>query len=214
MQETTKELIKEIRPVKYLQKQPLADGSGPLYHRLYSLVIPVCYKTALATMRMFKDDIDRFSPHSLAQFLKVSEQPTQLSEMKAGDRYQIKITGPWNGPVEVSTCEDCGFGFDTLEGHLEAGRIRFNIEEIRDDRVRFQIESMARSRDAIVDFFYDKVPVAKIAQTAMWEQVCRNFAKEALTIETGSEERAEELLPEVDIQTERFDEKNQEWTEA
>jgi hypothetical protein len=67
----------------------------------------------------------------------------------------------------------------------------------------FEIESLARSRDAIVDFVYDKVPIAKMAQTEMWTSFCQHFARHALH---GAREPGE-----VRILTERRDEGTGQW---
>ena len=45
--------------------------------------------------------------------------------MRVGDEFTIRIPGPWDGPVRAVEVDATSFGFVTLEGHLEAGRIRF-----------------------------------------------------------------------------------------
>ena len=142
----------------------------------------------------------------MAKFEKVSGSP---GEMKEGDEYQILITGPWNGPVRVAGVTPDKFKLVTLEGHLEAGEIQFRIMKANETEVRFEIESMARSRDAIVDFVYDKVPIAKKAQTEMWSCFCRRFGEHACQLNSKEKDR----ISEVTIKTERRDEKSGHWQE-
>ena len=58
----------------------------------------------------------------------------------------------------------------------------------------------------MVDFFYDKVPLAKIAQTRMWSAFCKAFAKSVI----GENTDALDTL-EVEIITERKDENSGQW---
>ena len=45
--------------------------------------------------------------------------------MAVGDEYVVRMPGPWDGPVRVVERTPTAFRFATLEGHLEAGQIRF-----------------------------------------------------------------------------------------
>lgn len=164
--------------------QTIGDGFGAPYHRVFAVEIPVTMETALTTMGRLQGAINEFSPQLLATFEKTKGDATQL---KVGDCFQIRITGPWNGPVVVSDVCKTGFKFKTLEGHLEAGEIEFRLVEKASESVRFEIESLAKSRDRIVDFLYDKVPIAKMAQTEMWSAFCKNFAFCALQLHYPNE---------------------------
>ncbi|MBC7371416.1 MAG: DUF1990 family protein, partial [Bdellovibrionaceae bacterium] len=158
---------------------------------------------AEAAMQELQRNPDQFSPQLLATFEKIRGSSEELRKQ---DEFQIHITGPWNGPVKVSDVTAHTFTLATLEGHLEAGVIKFRICTKDDGKVLFEIESLARSRDAVVDFFYDKLPIAKLAQTEMWCAFCKAFAKKAM-LEDG---RTDEV-PEVEIITERRDEDTGQW---
>ena len=70
------------------------------------------------------------------------------------------------------------FSLATLVGHLEAGEIRFELEaQGPPDHYSFDIFSWARSSDAKVDFAYDKLKVAKAAQTEMWTIFCEKVVE-------------------------------------
>ena len=62
------------------------------------------------------------------------------------------------------------FRLATLEGHLEAGQIRFSASEA-DGRLVFTIESWARSGDRLSDLLYARLRMAKEIQLHMWTSV-------------------------------------------
>jgi len=190
------------------KKQKASEGSGPLYHRKYRVALPVSCENALFTMALLQANINEFSPQALARFEKQSGTD---DGMAPGDCYQIYISGPWNGPVKVSEVNEASFVLHTLEGHMEAGEIKFAVEEI-DTQLYFTIESLARSKDGLVDLLYDKIPVAKLAQTTMWISVCQTFAKAAQRVEKGFAERG--LNPKVEIATEKKNEGSPVWEAA
>lgn len=190
------------------EKQKIDDGYGAAYHRIYTIRVPIAIDALREALRTLKADLNHYSPHVLASFEKLSGSATQLAP---GDEFQIHITGPWNGPVRVSEVTEDAFRLITLEDHLEAGRIDFRILPDPDGAHSFfQIESLARSRDRVVDFFYEKLPIAKIAQTQMWTAFCEKFAREA-TEKAGGD--ATEFC-EVKVQTERRNEETARWEEA
>lgn len=189
--------------------QNSSEGCGPLYHRKYRVVLRgVSRENALFTMALLQADINEFSPQLLARFEKREGAEGKLSP---GDRFQIYISGPWNGPVRVGEVEDDSFALHTLEGHMEAGEINFRIEE-EEGVLYFTIESVARSKDPLVDLVYDKIPVARLAQTTMWNCVCRTFAAAARRVELGYAEKG--LDPRVEVQTEKREEGSPVWRAA
>jgi hypothetical protein len=183
-----------------LKRQKLKDGYGPVHHRVYSITIPARYEQVRNVMRALQADPNAFSPQLLAKFEKTKGAPGFL---KTDDEFMIYITGPWNGPVRVAEVNEDRFRLVTLEGHLEAGEIRFEIKRENEDRTCFLIESLARSKDGVVDFVYDKVPVAKIAQTEMWACFCKNFAEKAV--------ESKDQVGEVELLIERKDEETGRW---
>lgn len=152
-------------PIQYIR-----DGVGALFSRRYNVLMLQPQKSLPEVFQEMLSNIDQFSPTELATFEKTSGAPDSLA---VGDEFFIHITGPWNGPVRVSEVTDHSFSFVTLEGHLEAGEIRFGLA-IPDtsDALQFTIQSVSRSRDQVVDLAYDKLKAAQAAQTAMWTFFC------------------------------------------
>ena len=120
-------------------------------------------------------DVPHFSPDALADFKKKDGDDGPI---KVGDEFHITILGPWNGSVRGTDVGATSFGFITLEGHPEAGRIRFeahNLDE-RPGVLRFEIRSRARSRDGLVAFAYHTTGIGKRVQEATWVEFCRRVA--------------------------------------
>ena len=81
------------------------------------------------------------------------------------------------------------------------------MKEISENEIQFQIESEARSKDAIVDFFYDKLGLAKLLQSEMWRSFCKNFAERAASHALTGQQK----IDTVQIVTERQDEDTKQW---
>lgn len=177
--------------------QSLADGSGPTYHRTYTVNLDCPAGWAERAMAKFKADPNSLSPQIMAKFEKIKGRE---GELKVGDEFHIHISGPWDGPVRVIEVEDDSFTLSTLKGHMEAGRIQFRI--VKEGRVRFEIESIARSKDSIVDLLYDKLPFAKLAQRKMWELVCESFYETANGVKRDPEQEDDKLV-DIEVKTVR-----------
>lgn len=154
-------------------EQPIDQGTGPIFHRRYSIALNASYQEALIAMADLQRDPNRFSPQVLARFEK---RKGSFREMAVGDEFQIYISGPWNGPVRVTSVAPDRFKFKTLTDHLEAGSIEFRVRAAGPERSVLEIESMARSKDRLVDFFFDKLPIARCAQKTMWTKFAQEFA--------------------------------------
>jgi hypothetical protein len=179
--------------------QALEDGAGPTYHRTYAVDLDCSFADAKRTMEKFKGDPNALSPQLMATFEKITGQPGSMS---VGDEFHIHISGPWDGPVRVADVKPLSFTLSTLKGHMEAGRIQFRICESGPKGARFEIESVARSKDSIVDFLYDKLPFAKIAQRKMWELTCEAFYEDATGIKRDPEQEDDKLV-DVEVTTEK-----------
>ena len=188
-----------------LPTQAASDGFGALYHRVYSIVVESTWENAMRSMKRFRSDLNHFSPQIMCRFEKKCGQPHDL---KPGDEFQIHITGPWNGPVRVKEVDDRSFTLQTLEGHMEAGEIQFRVRRLDSEHVRFEVESLARSKDMIVDLIYDKIPIAKYAQTELWKLVCESMGRE---LSWGRQGDPRGAIGEVEILTERRDEESGQW---
>ena len=64
-----------------------------------------------------------------------------------------------------------GFTLATLDGHLEAGRIRFSARDLGPGRVEIRIEAWARGGDRVSNLLFDRVPINKEVQLHMWTSV-------------------------------------------
>ena len=151
------------------------DGFGPLFHRRYRTRIREAQLTAEELIERIAADPDCASPTEFASFDKLHGEP---GEMRVGDEYLVRMAGPWDGPVRVIGRTATSFGFVTLDGHLEAGQIRFSAEP-RDGIVEFEIESWARSSGRVVHLLYDRLRMAKEVQLHMWTSMLQRIAEVA-----------------------------------
>ncbi|MBH8568152.1 DUF1990 family protein [Microvirga sp. STS02] len=156
-------------------EQPASTGSGPLLERRYFIDVQRARKSPAQLMAEVQADVPRFSPDALANFKKKEGDDSAL---KVGDEFSITILGPWDGCVRVTEVSATSFEFITLEGHPEAGRIRFETHYLDEspDVLRFEICSSARSRDGLVAFAYDTLGGGKLLQEATWTEFCRRVA--------------------------------------
>lgn len=120
------------------------DGAGPLNHRIYRVYIRDSIVGADQLLESFRRDPNRSSPTSFATFVP-DPRPEGLSE---GDTYEVKLPGPWDGPIHVRTVEPDRVRLETLCGHMEAGWIEFRASAT-DNVIDFTIESYARSGDPV-----------------------------------------------------------------
>jgi hypothetical protein len=152
--------------------QRLADGVGPLFHRLYRARIRDARLTPDELIGRLTADPNRASPTELARFIPAHGQ----GPIVVGDEIIVRMPGPWDGPVRVTAMTDTSFRFTTLDGHLEAGQIEFRATRA-DEFLQFEIESWARSGDRLSNLLYTHLRMAKEVQLHMWtsflEQVCR-----------------------------------------
>jgi uncharacterized protein (UPF0548 family) len=144
--------------------QDIADGAGPLFHRRYMALIRDARMGPEDLMERVAGDPDRAAPSEFATFTKVHGE---AGEMRVGDEYVVRMPGPWDGPVRVVERTATCFRFATLAGHLEAGQIAFSAEA-GGGRLRFRIESWARSGDWLSDLLYDRLRMSKEIQFHMW----------------------------------------------
>ena len=89
----------------------------------------------------------------------------------------VRMPGPWDGPVRVVERNDTCFRLITLEGHLEAGQIRFSAADGDDGRLVFAIESWARGGDRLSNLLYDRLRMSKEIQFHMWTSFLEGVLK-------------------------------------
>ena len=157
-----------------IDDQPREIGVGPAFHRTYRLDVDGATRSAEAAMAEIRADPSALADARLAPFTK---SRGRAGEMIVGDRYVIQLAGPWKGAVEVIDVTPRSFRFATLEGHMESGVIEMRADDQAARRVRFTIESWARSHDRAFDAIYDKIGLAQMLQGEMWAIACERFAE-------------------------------------
>ena len=152
------------------------DGVGPLFHRRYYIDIERANRTPEQVMDEIKRNLNAFSPSLYASFEKTQGD---AQGMEQGDEYHIRMAGPWDGSVCVAQTDPLSFSLVTLDGHPEAGIIRFRFvpHPTNPGLIRFEIASWARSRDTLVDWTYTGLKIAQRVQTNMWVTFCERVAK-------------------------------------
>ena len=170
--------------------QPPSAGVGPLFHRVYRALIRASRITPEELVASITADPDRVAPSEFARFTKVLGEP---GEMAIGDEYVVRMPGPWDGPVRVVERTPDSFRFVTLDGHLEAGQIRFSAA--RDELLEFRIESWARAGDWLSNLLYHHLRMSKEIQLHMWTSVLERAAELAGGRLTGG----------IEIRTRRVD---------
>jgi Domain of unknown function (DUF1990) len=141
------------------------DGHGPLFHRRYRTLIRGSDCSPEELMARITADLNGPAPSTFARFVKVLGE---RGELCLGDEYVVRMPGPWDGPVRVIDVRSRSFRLATLEGHLEAGQIEFRSGPEAPGRLRFEIESWARSGDAVSNLLYHRLRMAKEVQAHMW----------------------------------------------
>ncbi len=161
-------------PTSGANVQQKDDGVGDFFHRIYRVNIEGAKVSARALMARIGADPRPFMPVEIAQFEKTRGETGLLAE---SDEFVVHIRSPWDGPVRVTDVSDQSFTLATLDGHMEAGHIRFSARDgDRPGDVRFEIESWARSADELVNALYDHLGAARAAQTATWTFFCDQVA--------------------------------------
>jgi hypothetical protein len=166
--------------------QSPSDGAGALFHRVYRARIRGDWSPS-ELMEKITADPDRVAPTEFASFHKVFGDE---GAMAVGDEYVVRMPGPWDGPVRVVERTPTAFRFVTLDGHLEAGQIRFEAAP-----GEFRIESWARAGDRFSDLLYDRLRMSKEIQLHMWTSVIERVAELAGGRLTGG----------IEIRTRRVD---------
>jgi len=154
--------------------QGVENGYGPLMHRSYVARIKDAQLSAEQLINVFAGVPNRAAPKALGSFVKLRGEEGVL---RVGDEFTIRIPGPWDGPVRVVEIADNGFGLATLDGHLEAGRIRFTADNVDPGRLEVRIEAWARGGDRISNLLFDRLPVNKEVQLHMWTSVLERLIK-------------------------------------
>jgi len=147
-------------------------GAGPLFRRRYRGRIREAEMSARELVRKISDGLDLVAPREFASFTKVRGEK---GGMEVGDEYVVRMPGPWDGPVRVIEKTPESFRFVTLEGHLEAGQIRFQARD--GELLEFTIESWARAGDRLSNLLFDQLRMSKEIQLHMWTSTIQRVAE-------------------------------------
>ena len=147
-------------------------GAGPLFRRRYRGRIREADMGARELVQKISDDLDLVAPREFASFTKVRGEK---GGMTVGDEYVVRMPGPWDGPVRVIEKTPESFRFVTLEGHLEAGQIRFQARD--EELLEFTIESWARAGDRLSNLLFDQLRMSKEIQLHMWTSTIQRVAE-------------------------------------
>lgn len=154
------------RPHPHLQSRD--DGTGPIVMRTYRVDIADPVLDAAALIDDFRTDPNHFNSSLVAGFVR-DDRPVR--HLDVDDELVVEIPGPWNGPCTVDQIDANTVLLATLEGHMEAGHIRFRTTETGTE-LSFEIRSWARAGDEAFAALHLVVPVGRELQTAMWCAMC------------------------------------------
>ncbi|MGQ0632634.1 MAG: DUF1990 family protein [Sporichthyaceae bacterium] len=155
--------------------QPPHTGTGPLYHRRFSVRVRDAVLTPTEMMEVLADDFNRVLPSEAATIRVLRKRGPGVS-MRRGDRFVIHMPGPWNAPIRVLERTPTSFRFATLDGHLEAGQIEFRAQQTPDG-LEFSVEAWARPASPLLNALFTHVRIAKEIQLNMWVRCCRSAAE-------------------------------------
>lgn len=150
----------------------LEEGSGPLLHRRFRVLVRDTVTDAAELMDTITRDLDRAVPSEVTSFRK---KRGRLGELRVGDEYRVRMPAPWDGPVRVVDRTPTSFRLATLAEHLEAGQIEFRALDT-DDGLVFEIEVWSRPGDRAAAVVIDRLLVGKEIQLHMWTQFCLSVA--------------------------------------
>jgi len=154
--------------------QGVEDGVGPLMHRCFTTRVREAELDAAQLIAAFAAKPNRATPTALARFVKLRGEE---DELRVGDEFTVRMPGPWDGPVRTVEVQPASFGFVTLEGHLEAGRIQFSARDLGPGRLEIRIESWARGGDRLSSLLFGRLPLNKEVQLHMWTSVLEQLSE-------------------------------------
>lgn len=155
--------------------QPVHDGVGSMFHRLFRVEIADAQLDAADLMEQVLSDLGAHVPQEVVHI-----RPTTPAgrHPKQNQDFVVDMPGPWNGPVRVAHVDSHRLHLATLSGHLEAGQIEFRAYD-QEPNIVFEIEAWARPSSRIVHLLYSRLRLAKEIQLNMWVRFCKAVVKTA-----------------------------------
>lgn len=163
--------------------QTLADGHGPMLHRVFTVHVPDARLGPRELIAVLVADMNAAMIPGVARFDRVTGDGHALA---VDDEFVVRMPGPWDGPVRVVDRSDVvrrsSFRLATLAGHVEAGQIEFAAEGAGDEpggepTLQFTITTWARTGDVLADLMYNRLRVAKNIQFQLWTHCCVRAAE-------------------------------------
>jgi hypothetical protein len=115
----------------------VADG---LVHRRVWVECERPQLSATRLLNIIAADPNVVVPTEVLQFHKTAGDPRQLV---VGDRYLIRMAGPWDGPVIVAARDDNGVRLESCPGNPQQGHVDFLVQD-KGGRLRIEIASRYR----------------------------------------------------------------------
>jgi hypothetical protein len=143
-------------------------------HRTYAILLRDAKLTARELINTFARHPNRAAPTELARFVKLRGDHDRLT---LNEEFTIRMPRPWDGPVRVIGVGAREFSFATLDGHLEAGMIRFAARDVPPASLELRIGSWARGGDWLSNMLFDRLRVSKEVQLHMWTSVLERLAR-------------------------------------
>lgn len=151
------------------------SGVGPLFHRVYTLLLAGARWTPEALIDEVLADLDRLAPSGLARF--ETFDGCLVGDVAPGAEFIVRLFGPWNAPVRLVDRTPRSFRLATLRGNMEAGEIGFSASNEGPGLLGFRIESWARSGGRPFGFLYRTLPIGREMQLHMWAEMCEQVAR-------------------------------------
>ena len=148
------------------QVQLAASGVGPLFHRRFWVNIADSPLSPAELLSAVVGGFHRFVPREVVGVRRKGDGP-----LRVGEELVVEMPGPWDGPVRVVQLDDGCLRLVTMQGHLEAGQVRFRALE-RSGVLVFEVEAWARCATPLVHLLYVRIRLAKEIQFNLWVRVC------------------------------------------
>lgn len=155
--------------------QRAESGVGPLFHRVYTLLLAGAWWDPEALIDFVLADLNRVAPSGVARFETFDGE--LVGDVETGAEFIVRIPGPWNAPVRLVERTPTSFRLATLLGNMEAGEIEFAASDDGRGLLRFTIESWARSGGRLFGFLYKTLPIGREMQLHMWAEMCEQVAR-------------------------------------
>lgn len=180
-------LVKFFYP---LQEQGLKDGVGDVEDQQFDVQVVGTKDEFEVFKTLFTTTPEKITTNKMATYVPFDKNNDGI--LSEGDQIDIDISGPFNGSVKVSRIitEEDRFEvyLHALEGHPDAGNIRFSGQYIddhyypKDSKIIFEIYNRSRVNVPLglgnLGLFFRAGSVSRTAQVKQWKNVLANFCNE------------------------------------